>query len=577
MADLLGILQQRFGLAQFRPHQEAICDAILQGNDTLVVMPTGAGKSLCYQLPGLARKGPTLVISPLVALIEDQVQRLVARGLRADRIHSGRERGASREAFKAYLRKELEFLFIAPERLRVPGFSEMLSQHPPTLIAVDEAHCISQWGHDFRPDYRLVGERLKGLDQTPIVALTATATPKVQADIEALLQLRKPKRFIHGFRRTNIAVRVLETPQKERADRILEILSAEGRLPAIIYASTRKKAEELAQDLKSEIPCAAYHAGLEPEERERVQSRFLEGRLQLIVATVAFGMGIDKANIRTVIHSGIPASLENYYQEIGRAGRDGKPSEAHLLHAYADRKTHEFFIESDYPDPDLLEKVRKKAPQTASVPQGEFVRLLRAELGLEEPLALKAIEKLTLHGGLQADSHLNVLSGAKDWKKPYQAQRRHRLEQLEAVIEFTESTRCRMLELIEHFGDPSDSGKACKQCDRCLPGKHLRNPDPLELSAAKAVLAILSDGKDQSLGRVFDECVSMDRRIAQKRSGFDKLISALSRAGLVEIQQAEFEKEGRVIKYRRVSQTPTGAKARPDTLKTLEIEGPGLA
>ena len=239
--DLQALLREPFGLTSFRPAQEEVCRAVAEGRDVLLVMPTGAGKSLCYQLPGLARGGTTLVVSPLIALMEDQVQKLEALGLSAARIHSGRERAESRAACIDYLAGKLDFLFIAPERLRVPGFPEMLAKRKPTLVAIDEAHCISQWGHDFRPDYRMLGDRLPLLRPAPIVALTATATPEVQDDIAKQLALTGDARFIRGFRRHNLAIEVVEKSKSARADAIVQLLADKARRPAIVYSPTRKE------------------------------------------------------------------------------------------------------------------------------------------------------------------------------------------------------------------------------------------------------------------------------------------------------------------------------------------------
>jgi DNA topoisomerase-3 len=241
------LLSSAFGFAAFRPHQEAVCRAAIEGRDVLLVMPTGAGKSLCYQLPGIARGGTTLVVSPLIALMEDQVAKLNERGFRAERIHSGRDRAASRQASIDYLHGHLDFLFIAPERLRVPGFPEMLAKRKPTLVAIDEAHCISEWGHDFRPDYRMLGRHLPLLRPAPVVALTATATPVVQDDIVEQLQLGGAMRAVHGFRRTNIAVEVVEAPPSAREELARDILSDPDRRPAIVYAPTRKEAAAVAR------------------------------------------------------------------------------------------------------------------------------------------------------------------------------------------------------------------------------------------------------------------------------------------------------------------------------------------
>ena len=294
---LAGLLRTTFGFARFRANQLEVCEAAVAGRDLLLVMPTGAGKSLCYQLPALARGGTALVISPLIALMDDQAAKLAALGL------------------------------------RVPGFPEMLAKRKLALIAIDEAHCISQWGHDFRPDYRMLGEYLPSLrggdEPVPVLAMTATATPSVQADITAQLGMEKPALFIHGFRRDNLAIEVVELPVQERAGVIARLLAAPERRPAIVYATSRKQAAQLAAELcQGRLAAAAYHAGLEAETRERVQTAFQAGELEVVVATIAFGMGIDKADIRTVIHAGLPATLEGYYQEIGRAGRDGAKSRA---------------------------------------------------------------------------------------------------------------------------------------------------------------------------------------------------------------------------------------------------------
>ncbi|MEO6910662.1 MAG: RecQ family ATP-dependent DNA helicase, partial [Edaphobacter sp.] len=258
--DLTALLHKTFGFPAFRTNQEAVCRAATDGRDVLLVMPTGAGKSLCYQLPAIARGGTALVISPLIALMDDQAAKLSALGLRVARIHSGLSRDQARQACRDYLDGTLQFLFIAPERMRVPNFPEMLAKKKPALIAIDEAHCISQWGHDFRPDYRTLGDYLPALRPAPVIALTATATPTVQKDIVTQLQLSQPALFIHGFRRTNLAIEVVEMSKPRRNEFTAKLLKSPANRPAIVYAPSRKAAEELASILGGNA--AAYHAGL---------------------------------------------------------------------------------------------------------------------------------------------------------------------------------------------------------------------------------------------------------------------------------------------------------------------------
>jgi RecQ family ATP-dependent DNA helicase len=558
--SLNDLLARTFGFPAFRANQEEVCRAAISGRDLLLVMPTGAGKSLCYQLPAVARGGTALVISPLIALMEDQATKLSARGLRVARIHSGLDRQTSRQACIDYLNGTLQFLFIAPERLRVPGFAEMLGKRKPSLIAIDEAHCISQWGHDFRPDYRMLGQHLHLLRPAPVLALTATATPVVQNDILAQLALNDALRFIHGFRRDNLAIEVVEVPKPMRTERALELLRDPARRPAIVYAPTRKDAEETASTLASHFPAAAYHAGLTAEQRERAQSNFLNGTLEVVVATIAFGMGIDKADVRTVIHTAMPGSLEAYYQEIGRAGRDGLPSRTILMHSYADRRTHEFFLERDYPALDELERIHKalgRQPGSEPIARDE----LQAALRMDSEIFEKALEKLYIHGAVNVtyDDRVSLSPEANGWRRTYRSQADHRRLQLDLVTRYAQGHACRMASLVAHFGDMADSRRLCGHCDFCSPERAIaqsfRGLSSQEEQAARGILKSLRSGPSPSTGRLYKELYP---REDLSRNDFDDVLGALAAAGLVRIEEASFEKDGKPVNYRKAALTREG-------------------
>ncbi len=551
---LTDLLQTAFGFPSFRPSQEAVCQAVIAGRDVLLVMPTGAGKSLCYQLPAVARGGTALVISPLIALMEDQVAKLKERNFAVERIHSGRDRAASRQACIDYLNGALQFLFIAPERLRVAGFPEMLAKRKPSLIAIDEAHCISQWGHDFRPDYRMLGQYLPTLRPAPVIALTATATPVVQNDIAVQLGLAQPARFIQGFRRDNLAIEVVEVAPSQRTALTLELLIEEARRPAIVYTPTRAQATSVAAELARHFPCAAYHAGLDAEHRKRVQQEFLEGRITVMVATIAFGMGIDKPDVRTVIHTALPGSLEAYYQEIGRAGRDGAPSRTILMHSYADRRTHDFFFERDYPDVKILDGIFGRL-------RGEPVekQVLQHQLRLDPEVFDKALEKLWIHGGALVDFAENVSRGHDHWREPYIAQGDQKKQQLDLMLRYAESSECRMSGLVRHFGDLADAQRACRICDFCAPadcaGQLFRPATDAERAAALSVVSILRSNGGRTTGKLHAEVCPHGE---MTRDAFEEILGAMARANFLRLVHAVFEKDGKSIPYRKATLTPDG-------------------
>jgi ATP-dependent DNA helicase RecQ len=350
-----GIMERVFGFQDFRPGQEAILEAILGGEDTLVVMPTGGGKSLCYQLPGLVLPGVTLVVSPLIALMKDQVDSLRIRDLPAIAIHSLMGMGEQEEALRGIASGAFKIVYVAPERLRNGAFVSALKRMRVSLVAVDEAHCISMWGHDFRPDYLRIGRALEWLGQPQIVALTATATQRVREDIVSQLRLRAPQQFVTGFDRKNLFFEVSRVRSgREKLPLILRRLrDLQGA--AIIYTGTRKAVESILSHLRLEgVEVLGYHAGMEEEERNRIQEDFMEGRANVIVATNAFGMGIDRSDIRMIIHHQVPGTIESYYQECGRAGRDGDPSACLLLYSPSDRRLQEFFIEMSLPERETI-------------------------------------------------------------------------------------------------------------------------------------------------------------------------------------------------------------------------------
>ena len=349
----------RFRLSAFRPGQEDVIRTVLEGRDCLCVMPTGGGKSLCYQLPALALDGLTIVVSPLIALMKDQVDQLRELGLPVTYINSTLTPDEQSERLRAVASGEIKMVYAVPERFRSPRFLEAVQAAGLKLLAIDEAHCISQWGHDFRPDYAKLGHFREALGNPPTIALTATATGDVRQDIIDQLKLDEPETFIRGFARDNLFYRVWKASgERDKLERLVEFLE---RTPGtgIIYASTRRRTEELAEALGKRLRrrVIAYHAGLLPEPRKSAQEAFMRGDIEIIVATTAFGMGIDKADVRFVVHYNLPGTIEGYYQEAGRAGRDGLPSECLLLYNASDRYIQEWFIESAYPGPENVELV----------------------------------------------------------------------------------------------------------------------------------------------------------------------------------------------------------------------------
>ncbi|HRH32893.1 MAG TPA: RecQ family ATP-dependent DNA helicase [bacterium] len=352
------LLKRNYGFTTFRPGQEEAILNVLEGKDTIVIMPTGGGKSLCYQLPALALPGVTLVVSPLIALMKDQVDALVSRNIAATYINSALSLEETKTRLDEIENGIYKLVYIAPERFYNADFMNRLAQIKINLFAIDEAHCISQWGHDFRPSYMRLKQAIDLVGKPPVIALTATATPEVRADIIKQLEVHNPAQVITGFARPNLQFGVSEAAESQKPSIILDVLSSLPDASGIIYVGTRSKADEMLEVLLSAgIEAVGYHAGMQTEERKWVQENFMTGKAQVIVATNAFGMGIDKKNIRFVIHFDLPGTVEAYYQEAGRAGRDGKPSVCLLLYNPKDRYLREFFIRGDNPSPELVHQV----------------------------------------------------------------------------------------------------------------------------------------------------------------------------------------------------------------------------
>ena len=474
-------LQEVFGFEDFLDGQETVIDEILSGRDGSVVMPTGGGKSLCYQLPALCREGVTLVVSPLIALMKDQVDALEERGVAVTLINSTLTWNEQKERLDGMKSGAYRLVYIAPERFRASSFMSALSDVKIEMVAIDEAHCLSQWGHDFRPDYMRLGKALEKMGRPQCVALTATATPIVREDIRGVLNLREPFESISGFERPNLSFTI--TPVEKVAQKYgrLKKVLAENKT-GIVYCATRKKVEEVAETIHSwGLKCIAYHGGMSDQEREDTQNAFISRKADIAVATNAFGMGIDRSDVRFVVHFEIPGSVEAYYQEAGRAGRDGEASVCELLFNYADTRTQEFFIDGVNPGPGMIRDVYQvflnEADDSYEVHRtlDEVKEAIGAKNGMAVGAALGAlirgrwVERFDVPGMRAKGTRLlkpDVLTRdlTLDEAALEEKERRDR-EKLEKMVQLCYANTCRQQWVLEYFGEVD--APVCGSCDVC--------------------------------------------------------------------------------------------------------------